>query len=144
MDKRYVSRQGLTKCPVCQTMVKLSSSLKETTCPFCEAAITVSGDAAPMAASRKGMSGKSALLVASLFGMSALGAGYVMTGCDPTTPTEQAAEQTVSDGGSVEKAPDQAVGPLYGGPPDTNGQNDSGPKQDAPVLPPYGIPPDRR
>jgi hypothetical protein len=149
--KVAVSKKGLTKCPECHAFIKVASDLADTVCTFCGShlATTVQLAESPRFAGlfRVIKASRSGLLAASLLGIGGLSA------CDnnskPTTDVTDVVKDTVNDTGNV--AP-YGLPPDIGGSPDVPGDiSDAGPDAassdvkdtaDAPILPPYGIPPD--
>ena len=131
--KIRVSRNGLTQCPGCAAHIKMATILAETTCPFCNASLSTLKDETKsflQSMSDSVMTGRSALIAASLMGL---------TACGNTSSTAD----TIQKDTVVEDIPN--VQP-YGIPPDILFEDTNEPSDivepDIPAQPPYGIPPD--
>ena len=136
--KVQVSRAGFTRCPSCQSHMKVAAKLAETSCPFCGASILAESRAsgALKSAARALMTGRSSIIAASLFGSVAL------TSCGETPSSHATGGQTTSgettEGGTTEAGT-------------TEGETTGGSTEDAGVTgedavepepqPEYGVPP---
>ena len=145
--KIAVSKAGFTKCPGCHSFIKAAPEVSDTVCSFCGSRVATPSQHTehPRFAglSRVLKAGRSGLLAASLLGIGGLSA------CDDNSKPKTDVNDVVQD--TVWIAP-------YGISPDTNeladtqtDASDAGPDAanpdvkdtaDAPILPPYGIPPD--
>lgn len=150
-----ISRHGLTSCPACSAHIRVADELHETACPFCGADLMADAGGGVLSSLRSAVSsGRSGLVAASLFGLTALAgcgddedpaADMSDTASDTQDMADDTADDTMTD--TPSDAPDLEVQPLYGLPadmtPDTNPDaTDADDAEDAPPAPLYGIAPD--
>lgn len=142
-----VSRHGLTCCPACQAHIQIAANVRETACPFCQAALIATPE--PAAGTLTGLiqgalaTGRSGLLAASLLGLSVgVGACADEEDPEPTTDTQSADGTSGTSDTNVTTTPDSTMGDLYGLPPDTTPDPDVVTVEDTNAVAEYGIPPD--
>jgi hypothetical protein len=136
-----VTRHGLTNCPSCSAHIKLASVVTETTCPFCNTALSVaaSGNASGLLRSLASsvMAGRSSLIVASLLSLGGVAA------CESNSGNNGNGDVVMDEGPPPSDVPDQ---PLYGAVPDDVGPPMDAATDDADAEPPaqalYGAPAD--
>ena len=135
-----ISRHGLRQCPGCSTHVRVTDARAPFVCPFCATASD-----APQAG--RGLlelaaSSRSALVAASLFATTSLGAcaGGGGSGGDtaPVDVTDTAGDTAVDTAADVEIVEDAINAPEYGIPADVEVEV----VEDAINAPEYGIPAD--
>ena len=126
-----VTRQGLTSCPSCSAHIKLAASVSETTCPFCNTAlsVTASGNTSSLLGSLASsvMAGRSSLIVASLLSLGGVAACSSDSG-------------NTGNGDVVQDVGDINIQPLYGAPADIV-MDEGPPPSDVPDQPLYGAVP---
>ncbi|MCA9668725.1 MAG: hypothetical protein KC503_24195 [Myxococcales bacterium] len=143
---KVVSRYGLTRCPHCQTFVRV----EDEECLSCGGkldegepiVIARPSERTLLAALRRGFARtRGGVIAASLLGLSTL------AGCDDrTVSTDGAVGDAKTKDAGVDTRSDIPIQPPYGIPPgdfsvdSTDGSVDL--RSDVPVQPPYGIPPD--
>ncbi len=151
--KIRVSRNGLTQCPGCAAHIKMATILAETTCPFCNANLSTLKDETKgflQSMSDSVMTGRSALIAASLMGLTACGntSSTVDTIQKDTVVEDIPNVQPYGIPPDITVEPDIPPQPPYGIPPDdiVEPEDTATPKDtaepDIPPQPPYGIPPD--
>ena len=141
-----VSRHGLTKCPGCNHHVKLHTLGEPPQCPFCDRPLAARETTSGLL--RLAVSGRSALIAASLFASSGLVAcADDSSSSSPTdtaadTATDTAADTAADTVMDVEIIED--IGPVaeYGMPPDAGEQPAYGIPADVSEAPLYGMPAD--
>jgi hypothetical protein len=149
-----VSRHNLTVCPRCEAHIQVAADMRDTVCPFCQAALVAAPVARVMSGALRGAlsTGRSGLLAAGLLGLSVSACteeeSHPIYGSPPGDTSST--DATSADGTSSADTDEVPTDPAYGGPPDTATQADTTTAEDvtAEDVPDtgnvelYGLPPD--
>lgn len=139
MPQPVKSRHGLTRCTACRAHIQAGDTPSRTECPFCGATLTT-------ATRRILPSGRSGLLAASLFTLSAAGCGSPQADGEPTVTTEPSDDNQNTSGGdqfAPRPADDNTAVAEYGIAADDE-DTWGGQAEDPRPAPRYGLPPSRR
>jgi hypothetical protein len=147
-----ISRHGLRQCPGCSTHVRVTDARAPFVCPFC--ATSSEASQAGRGLLELAASSRSALVAASLFATTGLGAcvGGGGSGGDtaPLDVTDTAGDTAADTAADVEIVEDAINAPEYGMPADVDVEvvedvinaPEYGMPADVGPAPAYGIPPD--
>ena len=112
----YVSDDGMTQCPACQAHIRVHSSLEQTRCPFCDAALTTT----PRVTQARGKRGR--WMAAALFGVVTIAApGGPAEGRMLPDRGQESVELPAATDNALRSIPARkpTPQPKYGHPPDT-------------------------